>query len=278
MKKFLTIATMLALVSGCSNVTPDSGQLTKPSQSVSSSPSKSPVNKVAKLFFAGDTGGSFRLFSEVHQIDAVSDLDLVNALSALISGEEPIDPDYVNLWQNDSRLNSIAVNGDLATVDLHFGTLNVGAESEMRAIEQILFTIAAIDKDINLVKFLNDGENIETFAGHVDVTGPFQIDEGYVSLATVDLDIEDGHTLAKPYVVPGLACTFEANVPWELTQNGVRVESGAVTAELACPDRSKFEIDLGDLKPGTYVLNVWESSMEDGSLLNADSKTFIIDE
>lgn len=276
MKRILPIVASLALVLGCANGNSDSAKSASPSQSSSSSAPTSVVNSEAKLYFVSDTGTSFRLYSEIHQVKISSDQDLVNALSALISGEKPIDPDYVNLWQSDSSLNSISIDDDLATIDLHLGTLNVGAESEMRAIEQILFTIAAIDKTIKQVRFLNDGKDVETFAGHVDVTRPFQIDEGYSSLATVDLDIEDGSTLAKPYVVTGLACTFEANVPWELEQNGIGVGSGAVTAQLACPDRSKFEIDLGDLQPGTYVLHIWESSMENGSLINEDSKTLII--
>lgn len=276
MKRILPVVTALALVTGCAQRTSDSVQSASPSQAPSTSASESPLNKEAKLYFVGDTGTSFRLYSEVHPVNTSSDQDLVNALSTLISGEKPIDPDYVNLWQSDSSLNGILVKGDLAIVDIHLGELNVGAESEMRAIEQVLFTIAHIDNKIKKVKFLNDGKDLESFAGHVDSTGPFQIDEGYTSIATVDLDFEDGSTLSKPYVVTGLACTFEANVPWELEQAGIGINSGAVTAKFACPDRSKFEIDLGELKPGTYVLHVWESSMENGSLINEDSKTLII--
>ncbi len=277
MKIILAIVTSLALVASCANGNSDSTASISPGQTPSSSLPTAPVGSEVKLYFAGESGNSLRLYSEIHHVQGSSDQDLVNGLSELISGGKPIDPDYVNLWQSDSRLNSVLVEGDLATVDLHLGKLNVGAEAEMRAIEQLLFTIAAIEESIKRVKFLNDGEGIETFAGHVDVTRPFQIDAGYDSLATVDLDVEEGATLAKPYFANGFACTFEANVPWSLEQSGAVVNSGAVTAKFACPDRSKFEIDLGNLAPGKYTLRVWETSMKDGSLINEDSKTINVE-
>jgi hypothetical protein len=74
----------------------------------------------------------------------------------------------------------------------------------------------------------------------------------------------------------GSACTFEANVAWELTKGGDVVSSGATTAELACPDRSDWSIDLGELAPGNYVLTVSDFSAEDGSVIFQDSKAFSV--
>lgn len=235
------------------------------------------VNYSAKMYFVADTGTELRLFSEVHLVPSKGSDVTKSALNALLNGEKPLDPDYVNLWESKSKLINYSVNGSNALVDVHIENLNVGASAEQKAIEQILFTIAAQNEQIKEVEFLRDGKKVESFAGHVDTTGRFLIDEGFRSLATVDLDLEEGALLERPFLVTGLACTFEANVPWEITQGNKVIASGAQTAGEACPVRSKFEINLSNLTSGEYVIRVWESSMEDGSLINQDTKSFRID-
>lgn len=278
MKIKYLIVTIALLISGCGQSSDNTSPSPTSSASESSSPtpSESAVLTGVKIYFVSDTGTSLRLFDERHAVPGINSDNTKDALTALLSGIKPIDPDYVNLWGADSRLNGLTIVGNLATVDLHYASLNVGAEGEMRAIEQILWTLKSNNEQIKQVEFLRDGAPMESFAGHVDATSVFIIDDGYQSLATVDLDIEDGQEIEKPLKVTGLACTFEANVPWELTQGNKVVDSGAVLAKEACPTRSSFAIELGDLAPGKYVLRVWESSMKDGSLINEDTKTFIV--
>ncbi len=279
MRKIALVSIFTIFLSGCSPTSMNTSPT--PSQSnvtPTEKPSQSPTAQLdmATLYFVSDTGNSFRLFSESHDLK-ISTGDLASdAVSALLSGTQPKDSDYENLWPEDSRLNRLTVTNGFATVDLHFEQLNVGAETELRAIEQILWTLKANNPEITQVEFLRDGNIVESFAGHVDTLEVFQIDEGYQSLATVDLDLEEGQVVSSGQLVTGLACTFEANVPWELFQNGQLVNSGAQTAQQACPARSKYSIDLGPLKPGSYLLRVWESSMEDGSLINEDTKNFVV--
>jgi hypothetical protein len=86
----------------------------------------------------------------------------------------------------------------------------------------------------------------------------------------------DRSDVSNPVSITGSACTFEANVAWELTQGGNEVSSGATTAELACPDISNWKIELGDLESGNYVLTVSDFSAEDGSLIFEDTKAFTV--
>ena len=278
MRKIAILLFSVLLVTGCAseteNVTPG------PTDSVTPSamPTQSDIvkEKQAVVFFASDTGKSIRLYSErVSVPESTGDL-VTAALTELFSGIKPKDADYVNLWGENSRLNGVTVLNGLATVDLGFDQLNVGAEGELRAIEQIIWTLKANNPEITQVEFLRDGNIVESFAGHVDTMNVFQIDEGYQSLATIDLDLDEGDIVKSGELVTGLACTFEANAPWELFQDGKLISSGAEVAEMACPVRSKFQINLGELKPGKYLLRVWESSMEDGSLINEDTKNFVI--
>jgi hypothetical protein len=259
------------LLVGCSN------NVTNPEQNGSSGASADSTNlKTVKLYFVADTGTSLRLFSELALVTEVVESPEISAVNALLSGATPKDPDYVNLWGSGVQINNLLIEGSLATIDLKTLNLEVGAEAEARAIEQVIWTFKAAVPELETFQFLINGEVVETLAGHVDVSKPIQIDEGFRSLATIDLDLDHNQELKSPVVLTGLACTFEANAPWELTQNGELISSGAETAKGACPIRSEFSINLGELKLGTYEVKVWETSMEDGSLINEDTKTFTV--
>lgn len=269
----------IILVTGCASnsETATPSPTNSNTGSTSPTPTETPDSNQVILFFASDTGKSIRLYSESVSIPNFSGDLASDVLSALLSGIKPLDPDYVNLWGENSRLNGVTVLNGLATVDVGFEQLNFGAESELRAIEQIIWTLKANYPEITQVEFLRDGNIVESFAGHVDTMNLFEIDEGYQSLATIDLDLDEGDVIKSGEAVTGLACTFEANAPWELFQDGTLVSSGAEVAEMACPVRSKYSIDLGNLKPGNYTIRVWESSMEDGSLINEDTKNFVVE-
>ena len=279
MRKFATLFISIILVTGCASnsETATPSPTNSNTGSISPTPTETPDSNQVILFFASDTGKSIRLYSESVSIPNFSGDLASDVLSALLSGIKPLDPDYVNLWGENSRLNGVTVLNGLATVDMGFGQLNFGAESELRAIEQIIWTLKANYPDITQVEFLRDGNIVESFAGHVDTMNVFQIDEGYQSLATIDLDLDEGDVIKSGDSVTGLACTFEANAPWELFQDGKLISSGAEVAQMACPVRSKFQINLGALSPGKYQLRVWESSMEDGSLINEDTKNFVVE-
>ena len=276
MRKIAILLFSVLLVTGCASNTENVAPSPTDSITPSAMPTQSDIvkEKQAVVFFASDTGKSIRLYSERVSVPETSGDLVTAALTELLSGIKPKDADYVNLWGENSRLNGVTVLNGLATVDLGFDQLNVGAEGELRAIEQILWTLKANNPEITQVEFLRDGNIVESFAGHVDTMNVFQIDEGYQSLATIDLDLDEGDIVKSGELVTGLACTFEANAPWELFQDGKLISSGAEVAEMACPVRSKFQINLGELKPGKYLLRVWESSMEDGSLINEDTKNF----
>lgn len=278
MRKTAILLFSVLLVTGCASSTENVAPSPTDSVTPSAMPTQSDIvkEKQAVVFFASDTRKSIRLYSERVSVPETSGGLVTAALTELLSGIKPKDADYVNLWGENSRLNGVTVLNGLATVDLGFDQLNVGAEGELRAIEQIIWTLKANNPEITQVEFLRDGNIVESFAGHVETMNVFQIDEGYQSLATIDLDLDEGDIVKSGELVTGLACTFEANVPWELFQDGKLISSGAEVAEMACPVRSKFQINLGELKPGKYLLRVWESSMEDGSLINEDTKNFVI--
>lgn len=251
------------------------------SGSASASDGSTEVLQDYAFYFVSETAQGFRLVREVHQVSKVEN-DLgddkgFNSLVMLVDGQlPPFDGDHRTLWNNGTKVNSVTTVDGVATVDLTLGRISFGSESEQRAIDQIVWTLIENDPTITSVKFTVDGVASESLAGHVDFSQDFIPAAGFDVLASIWIDMLDRSDVSNPVSISGSACTFEANVAWELTQGGDAVSSGATTAELACPDRSNWTIDLGDLAPGNYVLTVSDFSAEDGSVIFQDSKAFSV--
>ena len=269
------------LVSACGSNSQNSSPSNPP---VSSTPSESAMPIIDDLqdyafYFTSETAQGFRLVREVHQVSKVEN-DLgddkgFNSLVMLVDGQlPPFDGDHRTLWNNGTKVNSVSVTEGVATVDLTLGRISLGAESEQRAIDQMVWTLIENDPAVTSVKFTIDGIVSESLAGHVDFSQVFTLAPSYEVLASVWIDLLDRSDVSNPVSITGSACTFEANVAWELTKGGDVVSSGATTAATACPDRSDWSIDLGELAPGNYVLKVSDTSAEDGSLIFEDTKAF----
>lgn len=281
----ISLSVLLATLAlaGCGN---DSavGPIGSPTSSASPAPSQSStVDELQDyaFYFVADTAQGFRLVREVHQVSKLEN-DLgddkgLNSLLMLVNGQlPPFDGDQVTLWDNGTKVNSVSRANGVATVDLSLGRISLGSESEMRAIDQIVWTLIENDPSVSSVQFTIDGKVSESLAGHVDLTQSFTQAPGYEVLASVWIDLLDRSDVKNPVSITGSACTFEANVAWDLTQNGDVVDSGATTAALACPDRSDWNIDLGDLAPGKYLLTVSDFSPKDGSPIFQDTKAFTV--
>ena len=271
------------LVSACGSNSQNSSPSNPP---VSSTPSESAMPIIDDLqdyafYFTSETAQGFRLVREVHQVSKIEN-DLgddkgFNSLVMLVDGQlPPFDGDHRTLWNNGTKVNSVRVVEGVATVDLTLGRISLGAESEQRAIDQMVWTLIENDPTVTSVKFTIDGLVSESLAGHVDFSQVFTLAPSYEVLASVWIDLLDRSDVSNPVSITGSACTFEANVAWELTKGGDVVSSGATTAATACPDRSNWSIDLGELAPGNYVLKVSDTSAEDGSLIFEDTKAFTV--
>ena len=230
------------------------------------------------MFYVADTPRGFKLFEEARTLSILGD-PAVESVKQLVDGTlAPLDPDYTNLWGNGSEVASITRVGELATIDFAAVKLNVGSTAEMMAISQIVWTLTANDSTITHVQLLLNGEVVESLAGHVDTTAPFTRQEGFEVLSAVNiLHPSEGSSEAGDVIVSGLACTFEANVAWELRRDGHRVTGGSTLASEACPVTSPWEVELGLLDAGTYVFKAMEFSAKDGSLAAIDTKTFVVD-
>lgn len=263
MKKFPLFIASLLLLTGCAQ-----GTIEKVYED------GVPVN----FFFVSDTPRGFKLFSETQNFQVKEgDLNL-QVVSDLVSGAVvPFDPQYSNLWGSGNIVNSVTVNQSVATIDLGTLNLNVGAEAEQRAIDQIVWTLTEFATEITGVAFTINGKVVDSFAGHVDTSGVFERAIGYEVLNPIQISsINQGAALSSPVSISGQACTFEANVVWKLSQDGKVVKEGFTTASSGCPERGDWSITLSDLTPGEYKFEALEYSAEDGSLFAIDDKEFEI--
>ena len=268
---------------GCS---PDSTETPSASPTLSNSPSPTASSTIDvvqdySFYFVGETAQGFRLVREVQQVSKLEN-DLgddkgFNSLVMLVNGQlPPFDRDHVTLWSNGTKVNSVVTVDGVATVDLTLGRISFGSESELRAIDQMVWTLIANNPSVKSVKFTVDGVVSESLAGHVDFGQTFALAPSYEVLAPVWIDLLDRSDVNNPVSISGSACTFEAAVAWELSQGGDVLDSGGTTAATACPDRSDWNLDLGELAAGDYVLKVSDPSAEDGSIIFADTKAFTV--
>jgi len=262
MKRIALLIATLLLVTGCTQSTTE--RLWEDGVAV-------------KLYFVSDTPRGLKLFSEEQISSDFYDLNL-QVISDLVSGKvAPLDPDYVNLWGGTNTVNSISVTDSVATVDLGEISLNVGADGEQRAIDQIVWTLTALAPEVKSVAFTVNGEIVESFAGHVDTTAQFARAIDYEVLNPIQISSpNEGVGLVSPLTISGQACTFEANVVWKLLQDGKVVQESFTTATSGCPDRGEWSISFENLEPGEYVIQAVEYSAEDGSLFAKDDKKFTV--
>ena len=273
------------LLSACGSNSQNSSPSNPP---VSSTPSESAMPMIDdhqdySFFFVSETTQGFRLVHEVQQVSKnendLGDDKGFNSLVMLVDGQlPPFDGDHRTLWNNGTKVNSVSVVEGIATVDLTLGRISLGAESEQRAIDQMVWTLIANEPFITSVQFTVNGVVSESLAGHVDFSQVFTLAPSYEVLASVWINLLDRSDVSNPVSITGSACTFEANVAWELTKGGDVVSSGATTAATACPDRSDWSIELGELAPGNYVLKVSDTSAEDGNVIFEDTKAFTVTE
>jgi hypothetical protein len=275
------IAITAVVLSACSSAGTEIASATPSAAAPIPEATPPPALQDYTFYFVAETARGLRLYKEVHTVDtAENELGTdkgLNALTMLITGQlPPFDGDHKTLWKSGSKVISLTREGGVATVDLSLGRFDVGAEAEQRAIDQIIWTLTANDPGVTSVKFTVDGQSVETLAGNVDATASFVPGFSYDVSASVGIDQLDRSDVTSPVVITGMACTFEANVSWELLQNKKIIDSGATTAALACPDRSAWKIDLGELAAGKYTIRVFDLSAEDGSVVSEDDKDFTV--
>ena len=118
-----------------------------------------------------------------------------------------------------------------------------------------------------------EGEVVSTVDGQ-PLNQAASADPSALSPILIDLP-SDGDTAASPVTVAGTSDTFEANVLWEVRQDGEVVKDG-FTMGGTMGERAPFEF-IVDLPPGDYTALAYAESAEDGTLFAKDTVTFTVE-
>jgi len=133
------------------------------------------------VFFIQSTPTNFFLKPVIVKIGREGDRHL-KALEALFSGP-PEGSNLTPVFAPETKVLDFKLNNGLAVVNLNrYATqLNVGAQGEYLAIAAIVNTLTKFP-DIYRVKIRIEGKEVDSLAGHVDLTATFEYDNKVVTL------------------------------------------------------------------------------------------------
>ena len=258
---------------------------TEPATTAESTPSETPSTSegtatptVAEpseevwVYYVMDDGDTPRLYRE--QRPGGGEVAAEEAVSWAIAPSAE-DPDYTSPWPEATALLSYSVSGDTATVDLS-KFVQVGAQFEMVAVQQLVYTVTANDKSVKRVRLLVDGQTPSS--GHEDWSAPVarapMVEvQGLIWL----LSPSQGETVSSPVEIAGYGTAFEGTISWEVRREGSdEVVVDGFTQGGSMGEFAEFS-DSVVLEPGTYEMRAFESSAENGEPIHVDTKTFTVE-
>lgn len=131
------------------------------------------------LFFARTTPANLYLKPVLSKVKPTGDKHL-RALEALLAGP-PKNSGLLSLFPKGTRILGININNGIATINLNSPAtqLNLGSPGEAMAVASIVNTLTKFP-DVFRVKILVEGKEVESLAGHVDLTGLLQYNDQVV--------------------------------------------------------------------------------------------------
>ena len=278
----LVVTVVAALLAGC--VRDDPGTTTPsgngPSaSSAESSPSASAENLTVGVYYATETGTELRLTREFRSLPDVGGPGLT-AAKAVLAGE-PLDPDYVGLWDPAGTVLGVVQADGAIDVDLSVTatTTTTGSAGALLAVQALVYAVTRALQLDEPVRILVEGEPVDELFGVLDVSQPIARADPISMRLLVQLnDPNEGEVVGSPVTFSGEAAVFEATLPWrvespagELVQEGV-----AQTAQGQAFAPFSFAVTLD---PGAYAVVYTEDDPSDGAggPLQSDSRGFVVE-
>jgi len=240
-----------------------------PSPSTSAGPITVPVYYVVDV--AGPGGSGPRLYREFHRVPSVGGDPIVTAVAEMF-GNTAEDPDYGSPWPAGTRVLSVTVSGDTATVDLS-GFVSVGAAFESAMVQQLVYTVTGADPSVKQVRLLVNGATPPS--GHSDWSAPV----GRATMLDVQAYVwilapEQGATVGSPVTITVYGTGFEGMVPIKVFRGGIEVASTFVTTMMGGFVEASTTVDL---PAGDYQVRAYNDNGRDASLQLWDTKDFTVE-
>jgi hypothetical protein len=292
----VTGAVMVALVGGALYFTRDNNRSTNassgpaapisgPTTPASSEPTTPTTGHDVSVFYLGDAATGSRLYVESHRVQATDDpASLAAAAANAELTVDPTDSDYRNPWPSGLTISQVvpaATTGDPTAV--HFTKApptnlpaGMNASDANLALTAMVRTINASLGGHNAVQFFDGEQPMATAlgvpAGNLDEGS----DEAVLALVQINSPTDGAKLPAdQPFIVSGVASTFEANVVWELLKGNAVIKHGVTTASRCCT-LAPYSFSL-TLPSGKYILIAHDTDQSgQGGPENSDTKDITI--
>jgi hypothetical protein len=245
-----------------------------------------PAGTNTTMYYLGPenpNAGNVLLFAEPHTVPEATPVAAVREFLT----SYPLDPDYASGWPEGVDVTAVvpADASGMATIEL-LGEADLAAagtldrQAAQTAIQGLIRTAGITD---GTVRFTYNEDAVDRLLGVAvpsqGVPAQPEQSEDFSVMTRAAIQVTspvEGQQLSSPVVVTGNGNVFEGTVNWQLLDGADReIDSGFVTAGFM--EWVDFEVDLGNLKPGSYTFRAVEFSAEDGSEVNVDDKSFTVE-
>ena len=207
------------------------------------------------VYYVGDTPQGPRLFREFQRVSG----DPLLEAAGLVDGGAPRDPDYRTEWPGVGIESVQATDGVLLVTIPGDGFTDrpdgMSKRSAKLAIQQLVYTLQGVQQERVPVQVQRTGTDPVLFG--ISTESPFTNAPAVDVSALVNVtspeqgESVDGDTLEAS----GVASSFEATVPWEISRGDEVVLDGFATAEGWMDKLYPWEasIDVSGLELGDYT-------------------------
>lgn len=255
--------------------------VSSPAAVASPGPSAVPLGEAVAVYYLGDTGSRVALYREFRRTTSRNRVQA--AIELMVS--QPLDADYTTLWPKGTKVRSVTIKGDLATVDLTAEALQGGGGGSSAAcqiLQQIVWTVTAANTSIHRVALSVEGRTqgvvsqwwgvgcgpdvpLARTSPSTEVIAPIQISSH-----------NEGDLVRSRFSFGGEATVFEAALSWSVVDSaGKALATGTSKVSKGAPGRGQWQaivVPQGVKKGDVLELRAWEASPKDGSVTNLDTK------
>lgn len=235
---------------------------------------------LAIYYLTEDHRGDPRLVREFHKLpvgDGSPAARTRAAVTEMLDGRTAYDPDYVSLWPVGARVRGVTVSGDTVTVDLSGAAANgeAGSLGAHQAVQQLVWTATAASGK-PAVRLHLDGRQADELWGHVDTRDPQRRAPAVDVLLPVWLiDPQHGASVPRDFTLHVAGMVFEATMNYEIRKGTTVVKEGFITLSAGGPAQGEAKVPMS-LPPGTYVIEVFDISENDGARMSTDNHTVTV--